>query len=66
MLQGDSLLSFMYFIQHCFIYRPSDSTVPEDAGIEPINVATLALGVRRSNHSDRSHPQSTRSHPLLG
>jgi hypothetical protein len=23
----------MYFIQHCFICRPSDSTVSEDAGI---------------------------------
>jgi hypothetical protein len=23
----------MYCIQHCFICRPSDSTVPEDAGI---------------------------------
>ncbi len=26
---------FMYFIQHCFICRPSDSTVSEDGGIEP-------------------------------
>ncbi len=26
---------FMYDIQHCFIRRPSDSTVSEDAGIEP-------------------------------
>jgi hypothetical protein len=25
----------MCFIQHCFICRPSDSTVSEDAGIEP-------------------------------
>ncbi len=25
----------MYFIQHCFICRPSDSIVSEDAGIEP-------------------------------
>jgi hypothetical protein len=24
----------MYFIQHCFICRPSDSTVSEDAGIK--------------------------------
>ncbi len=24
-----------YYIQHCFIWRPSDSTVPMDAGIEP-------------------------------
>ncbi len=31
---------FKYFIQHCFICRPSYSTVPEDAGIEPRTVAT--------------------------
>ncbi len=39
-----------YNIQHCFICRPSDSTVPTDAGIEPRTVATSALAVRRSNH----------------
>ncbi len=33
----------MYVIQHCFICRPSDFTVSEDAGIEPRTVATLAL-----------------------
>jgi hypothetical protein len=43
-------LFFSYYIQHCFIYRPSDSTVPTDAGIEPRTVATGALAVRRSNH----------------
>jgi hypothetical protein len=53
----------MYDIQHCFICRPSDSTVSEDAGIEPRTVATTAFTVRRSNHSARSHPQSARSHP---
>jgi hypothetical protein len=31
------------FIQHCLICRSSDSTVPEDAGIEPRTAATLAL-----------------------
>jgi hypothetical protein len=30
--------------------------VSEDAGIEPETVATLALTVRSSNHSARSHP----------
>ncbi len=45
-----------YCIQHCFICRPSDSTVSEDAGIDPRTVATLASAVRRSNHSARSHP----------
>ncbi len=34
---------FMYFIQHCFICRPLDSTVSDDAGIEPGSV-------RRCNH----------------
>jgi hypothetical protein len=40
----------IYYIQHCFICRPSDSTVPTDAGIEPRTVATGALTVRHSNH----------------
>ncbi len=31
----------MYDIQHCFICRPSASTVSEDAGIEPRTVATI-------------------------
>ncbi len=55
--------SFLYFIKHCFICRLSDSTVSEDAGIEPRTVATLVLAVRRSNHSARSHPHSMRSRP---
>jgi hypothetical protein len=46
----------MYDIQHCFICRPSDSTVSEDAGIEPRIIATTALAVRRPNHSAKSHP----------
>jgi hypothetical protein len=41
---------FSYNIHHCFICRPSDSTVPTDAGIEPRTGATGALAVRRSNH----------------
>ncbi len=45
---------FWIFIQHCFICRPSDSTVSEDAGIKPRTVATLALAVKHSNHSARS------------
>ncbi len=71
----------MYFIQHCFISRPSDSFVSEDAGIEPRTVATVALAVRRSDLSAGSHPQlgyisstarlyiihsSAISHPQLG
>jgi hypothetical protein len=56
---------FMYVIQHCFICRPSDTSVSEDAGIEPRTVPTLALTARRSNHLARSHPQLARSHPHL-
>ncbi len=33
--KGGLFLFFLYFIQLCFICRPSDSTVSEDAGIEP-------------------------------
>jgi hypothetical protein len=47
---GGDFLIFSYFIQHCFICRPSDSTVPTDAGIEPRTDATGALTVRRSVH----------------
>jgi hypothetical protein len=46
----------MFVIQHYFIFRPSDSTVSEDAGIEPWTVETLALTARYSNNSARSHP----------
>ncbi len=51
------LFLFMYVIQNCFICRPSDSTVSENAGIAPRTVATLALTARRSHPSARSHPQ---------
>jgi hypothetical protein len=47
---GGFFLFFSCYIQHCFICRPSDYTVPTDAGIEPRTVATGALTVRRSNH----------------
>jgi hypothetical protein len=38
----------MYCIQHCFIGRPSDSTVSEDAGINIRSVAPSALALTRS------------------
>jgi hypothetical protein len=53
---GDFFYLFSYYIHHSFICRPTDSTVPTDAGIEPRTVATDALAVRRSNHLARSHP----------
>jgi hypothetical protein len=43
--KGDFLGFLQYFRQHCFICRPSDSTVLEGAGI-----AISALAVRSSNH----------------
>jgi hypothetical protein len=43
---------FMYVLSStCFICRPSDSTVSEDAGIEPMTFSTSALAVRRSSYS---------------
>ncbi len=35
---------FLYFIQHCFICRKSDTTLSEDAGIEPRIVAKFVTG----------------------
>jgi hypothetical protein len=58
------LTVFTYFIQHCFICRPSDSTVSENAGIKPRTVATSALAVRRSSHSATSSPLGYISSPL--
>jgi hypothetical protein len=45
----------MHVIQHCFICRPSDSAVSEDAGIEPRSVVTLTLTARLCHRSARSH-----------
>jgi hypothetical protein len=47
----------MYCIQQCFICSSSDSTVKEDAGIEPRTVATSAWRARRFNYLARSHPK---------
>jgi acetyltransferase-like isoleucine patch superfamily enzyme len=55
----------MYDNQHCFICRPSDFTVSEDAAIEPRTAATTALAVRRSNHSARPHPHEKRKNPII-
>ncbi len=45
-----------FFIQHCFIYRHSDSIVSEDARIVPWTLATMPLAARTSNHLASSHP----------
>jgi hypothetical protein len=41
----------MYVIQHCFVCRPSESTLSEDAGIEPRTVVTLAMTAKCSSHT---------------
>jgi hypothetical protein len=33
----------LYVIQQCFVCRPSESTVSEDAGIEPRTVMKVAV-----------------------
>jgi hypothetical protein len=47
----------MYVIQHLLVCLLVDSTVSEDAGIEPNTVTTLALAVGHSYHSATSHPR---------
>jgi hypothetical protein len=42
-LKQHNISSQVFSIQHCTIYRSSDSTVSEDAGIEPSTFATLTL-----------------------
>jgi hypothetical protein len=32
--------TFQYFLQHCFICHPSDSTISEDAGIDRCDSGT--------------------------
>jgi hypothetical protein len=64
-------LGFLCFIQHCSICRPSDSTVSEDAGIEPgllrlrhQRLGTLTTRLDLIHYLAISHPLSARSHPL--
>ncbi len=61
-----------HFLQHYSICRPSDSTVSEDARIEPRlfgDSCDFGIVCWRSNHArpdlihTRSHPHSARSHP---
>ncbi len=58
------IASYFFFFGSIFkvqysihIWRPSDSPVSEDAGIEARTAATFALVVCPSNHSDRCHPR---------
>ncbi len=47
---------FLSFCQHCFIRRPSDSTVSEDAGIDPRTGATLASTIGQISSTTRLDP----------
>jgi len=47
---------FFVFYSTLLYQPPSDSTLSEDAVMEPWTVATSAMDVRRSNRSARSHP----------
>ncbi len=47
----------MYDIQHGFFCRPSDSTVSEDAGIEPRTVSITMLAVRRTARTAKPRPR---------
>ncbi len=62
------LFIFLYFIQHCFIYRPSDFTASEDAGIEPRYLQLrlwLWLSDALTARLDLIH-STARSHPQFG
>ncbi len=50
------IFPFVHDVRHCLVCRPSDYTVSEDAEIGPRTIATMAVDVRRSNHSAKSHP----------
>jgi hypothetical protein len=54
---------YCYVVYSTLLHLPPLRFHDVDAGIEPRTVPTLALAVRRSNLSDRSYPQSARSHP---
>jgi hypothetical protein len=47
---GDLKKNFICTYSKLLHLMPSDSSVSEDAGIEPTTVKTLALAIKRSNH----------------
>ncbi len=63
-LKGEFFVLKKLCFQHCFICRLSDSSVSEDVGTELKTALTLALAVRRSYHSAKSHPNALSSHPM--
>ncbi len=69
MQNGESLffLYIRYGIHHCFICRPSDSTVLEDAGIEPRTDATSAWTIRRTKTTrlDLIHESQAKTEKII-
>ncbi len=56
LLKGDLFLFFCYVRYSTLLHlSPFISTMPDDAGIEPRTVTTVALTAKRSYHSARSH-----------
>jgi hypothetical protein len=55
LLSKGYIFGFFFVTLFNTVSSASESTVSEDARIEPRTVATTALAVRRSNHSVRSH-----------
>jgi hypothetical protein len=56
---GGIFFSFVrYNIQHCFICRPSDSTVQTDAGTEP---RTVAIG-KRNDYNVKRNDNNVKRH----
>jgi hypothetical protein len=51
---GGALKKFNYIIPHCFICRPSESTVSKDAGIEPRLSDAVTTRLDLNYHSARS------------
>jgi hypothetical protein len=58
-----SLAYFICFIQDCLIYKPSDSTVPKDAVIEPRTDLKFTRKIRSFNHKATSDPNQAISCP---
>jgi hypothetical protein len=56
----------IYFIQHCFICRLSDSAMSKDAGIEPRTVCDFSIGSQTSPLRDYSIQEYQSVCPFVG
>ncbi len=53
---------WIFFFQHCFICRPSDSTVSKDAGIEPTDCCDFAALKGKEERNLPSRPCHRQHH----